>query len=79
MKPTASTLRELKASGWLSRPVKEEIRANAVACIREGRPLVASILGYDNTVIPQLQNALLAGHDIVLLGERGQGDRKSTR
>ena len=79
MKPTASTLRELKASGWLSRPVKEEIRANAVACIREGRPLVASILGYDDTVIPQLQNALLAGHDIVLLGERGQGKTRIIR
>ncbi len=79
MKPTASTLRELKASGWRSRPVKEEIRENAVACIREGRPLVASILGYDDTVIPQLQNALLAGHDIVLLGERGQGKTRIIR
>jgi magnesium chelatase subunit I len=79
MKPTASTLRELKAAGWRSRPVKEEIRENAVACIREGRPLVASILGYDDTVIPQLQNALLAGHDIVLLGERGQGKTRIIR
>ena len=68
MKPPITTLGQLKASGWVSRSVKEEIRSNAVQRIRANEPLTASILGYDDTVMPQLQNALLAGHDIVFLG-----------
>ncbi|MFZ9422970.1 MAG: sigma 54-interacting transcriptional regulator, partial [Ilumatobacteraceae bacterium] len=79
MKPTASTLGQLKASGWKSRSVKEEIRENSVARIRAGLPLSESILGYDDTVMPQLHNALLAGHDIVFLGERGQGKTRIIR
>ena len=66
------TLGELKASGWTSTPVKEEIRRNAVVKIAAGEPLFEGVLGYENTVMPQLENALLAGHDIVFLGERGQ-------
>ena len=79
MKPPITTLGQLKASGWVSRSVKEEIRANAVQRIRANEPLTASILGYDDTVMPQLQNALLAGHDIVFLGERGQGKTRIIR
>lgn len=79
MKPTAATIRELKASGWVSRSVKEEIRENTVRAIRAGEPLVRGILGYDQTVLPQVQNALLAGHDIVFLGERGQGKTRIIR
>ena len=79
MKPPITTLGQLKASGWVSRSVKEEIRSNAVQRIRSNEQLTASILGYDDTVMPQLQNALLAGHDIVFLGERGQGKTRIIR
>ncbi|MGA1505013.1 MAG: sigma 54-interacting transcriptional regulator [Ilumatobacteraceae bacterium] len=79
MKPTAGTIGQLKASGWKSRSVKEEIRENSVMRIRAGLPLSESILGYDDTVMPQLHNALLAGHDIVFLGERGQGKTRIIR
>ena len=79
MKPTPTTLGQLKSSGWRSRSVKEEIRENAVRAIRAGEPLVAGIFGYEDTVLPQVQNALLAGHDIVFLGERGQGKTRVIR
>ncbi len=73
------TLGELKASDWNSVPVKEEMRANAVRRIRSGEPLFESVLGYEQTVMPQLENALLAGHDIVFLGERGQAKTRMIR
>ena len=79
MKPTPTTLAQLKSSGWQSRSVKEEIRENAVRAIRAGEPLVAGIFGYEDTVLPQVQNALLAGHDMVFLGERGQGKTRIIR
>ena len=74
-----STLGELRASGWVSRPVKEELRANAVAALAGGKPLVEGVLGYDDTVLPQLANALLAGHDVIFLGERGQAKTRMIR
>ena len=73
------TLGELKASGWVSRPVKEEVRVNALARIGEGRPLVEGVIGYDDTVLPQLENALIAGHDVIFLGERGQAQTRKIR
>ena len=73
------TLGELRASGWESIPVKEEIRKNAVAAIAEGRPLFDHVMGYEETVIPQLECALLAGHDVVFLGERGQAKTRMIR
>ena len=79
MKPTPTTLGQLKSSGWRSRSVKEEIRENAVRAIRAGEPLVAGIFGYEDTVLPPVQNALLAGHDMVVLGERGQGKTRIIR
>ena len=79
MKPQATTLAQLKTSGWKSRSVKDEIRENTVRAIRAGESLVTGILGYDDTVLPQVQNALLAGHDIVFLGERGQGKTRIIR
>jgi magnesium chelatase subunit I len=79
MADRASTLGDLKASGWQSRPVKEEIRANAVAKISAGEPLFAGVLGYEHTVMPQLENALLAGHDVIFLGERGQAKTRMIR
>jgi magnesium chelatase subunit I len=74
-----ATLGELRTSGWVSRPVKEEIRANAVARLRAGEPLVDGVVGYEETVIPQLANAILAGHDVVFLGERGQAKTRIIR
>jgi len=73
------TLGELKSSGWTSTTVKSEIRRNAIARIREGRPLFEAVLGYEDTVVPQLENALLAGHDVIFLGERGQAKTRMIR
>ena len=74
-----ATLGDLRASGWESRPVKEEVRANAIARISAGESPVAGVLGYEDTVIPQLENALLAGHDVIFLGERGQAKTRMIR
>ena len=60
-------------------PVKEEIRANAVRKIMGGEPLFDGVVGYEQTVMPQLENALLAGHDIIFLGERGQAKTRMIR
>jgi magnesium chelatase subunit I len=73
------TLGELRSSGWQSRPVKDEIRANALARIAAGKPLVDGVIGFDDTVLPQLENALLAGHDVIMLGERGQAKTRIIR
>ena len=75
----AQTLGRLRKSGWISRTVKEEIRENAIKRIREGEELFPGVLGYENTVIPQLENALLAGHDFIFLGERGQAKTRMIR
>src|SRR6202521_531967 len=74
-----ATLGQLKESGWQSVPVKEEVRRNAAARIAAGQPLVDGVLGYDDTVLPQLENAILAGHDIIFLGERGQAKTRIIR
>jgi magnesium chelatase subunit I len=74
-----TTLGALRASGWTSVPVKEELRANAVRNISEGKPLFEGVMGYEETVMPQLENALLAGHDVVFLGERGQAKTRMIR
>jgi len=77
--PSAANIRELKASGWVSRPVKEEMRRNAVARIMANQPLFEGVLGYEDTVMPQLENAILAGHDVIFLGERGQAKTRMIR
>ena len=59
--------------------VKEEIRQNAIKRIQQGEELFPGVLGYENTVIPQLENALLAGHDFIFLGERGQAKTRMIR
>ena len=74
-----ATLGALRASGWESTTVKDEIRRNAIARIRSGEALFKGVMGYENTVMPQLENALLAGHDIVFLGERGQAKTRMIR
>ncbi|MGI9034143.1 MAG: sigma 54-interacting transcriptional regulator, partial [Acidimicrobiales bacterium] len=75
----AATLGQLEESGWQSRPVKEEVRRNAAARVAAGEPVVEGVVGYDDTVLPQLENALLAGHDMVFLGERGQAKTRIIR
>ena len=77
--PAPRTLGELRAAGWRSRPVREEIRSNLVARIRSGEPLVPGIVGYDETVLPALVHALLCGHDVIFLGERGQAKSRLIR
>jgi magnesium chelatase subunit I len=74
-----ATLGQLRDSGWESVPVKEEVRRNAIRRIGAGEPLVEGVIGYDDTVLPQLENALLAGHDIIFLGERGQAKTRIIR
>lgn len=74
-----ATLGQLRASGWESVPVEVELRRNVATRIRGGEPLVTGVAGYDDTVLPQLENALLAGHDIVFLGERGQAKTRIIR
>ncbi|MFY8158462.1 MAG: magnesium chelatase, partial [Ilumatobacteraceae bacterium] len=74
-----ATLGALRASGWQSIPVKEELRRNAVARISAGQQLFEGVLGYEDTVMPQLENALLAGHDVIFLGERGQAKTRMIR
>ena len=79
MSSRPATLGQLRESGWESVPVKEEVRRNAVARIRAGEPLFDGVLGYEDTVLPQLENALLAGHDVIFLGERGQAKTRMIR
>ena len=74
-----ATLGQLKESGWESVSVKDEVRRNTAGRVAAGRPVVDGVLGYDDTVLPQLENALLAGHDIVFLGERGQAKTRLIR
>jgi len=76
---TVSTLGELKKSNWQSVSVKEEIRRNVIRMIKSGEELFPGIKGYDKSVIPQLQHALLAKHDIILLGLRGQAKTRILR
>jgi magnesium chelatase subunit I len=74
-----ASLGQLRQSGWESVPVKDEVRRNAAARILAGQPVVDGLVGYDDTVLPQLENALLAGHDIIFLGERGQAKTRIIR
>ncbi|MFI5930637.1 sigma 54-interacting transcriptional regulator [Actinoplanes sp. NPDC051494] len=73
------TLGELRASGHEFRTVKEELRDNLLDRLRRGAPRFPGIVGYDETVLPEVERALLAGHDMVLLGERGQGKTRLIR
>jgi len=74
-----TTLVGLRAAGYAHRSVREEIRANLEDRLRSGEALTSAVLGYEDTVLPQLETALLAGHDIILLGERGQAKTRMIR
>ncbi len=74
-----TTLGALRESGYRSRSVKTEIRENLLDRLRSGETAFPGIVGFDDTVLPQLESALLAGHDLVLLGERGQGKTRLMR
>jgi magnesium chelatase subunit I len=77
MRPT--TLQELRASGWVSKTVKQEIRDNFLRMLRAGDELFPGIIGYENTVLPEISLAILAGHDMLFLGEKGQAKSRLMR
>ena len=77
--PNVSTVGELKAAGYQYRTLRAEIRENLLAKLRAGEDPWPGLHGLDQTVIPQVERALIAGHDIVLLGERGQGKTRLLR
>jgi magnesium chelatase subunit I len=77
--PAITTLGDLRASGHIQRSVKTEIRHNLIGRLAAGEPSLPGIVGFDDTVVPEVERALLAGHDLVLLGERGQGKTRLIR
>jgi magnesium chelatase subunit I len=74
-----ATLAELQASGWRSRSVKDEVRENFIRMLQAGEELFPGIVGYDDTVIPEISIALIAGHDMLFLGEKGQAKSRLMR
>ncbi len=78
-RPVPTTVGELRASGHRAKGVRQEIRDNLLAALAAGRDPWPGLHGFDTTVIPQLERALLAGHDVILLGERGQGKTRLLR
>jgi magnesium chelatase subunit I len=78
-RPHVAALGALRASGHVHKPVKVEVRDNLLARLRSGEPRFPGIVGFDETVLPHVERALLAGHDFVLLGERGQGKTRLIR
>jgi len=77
--PSIDTLGALRASGHVAKTLRSEIRDNLLAALRDGRDPWPGLHGFEDTVVPQLERALIAGHDIVLLGERGQGKTRLLR
>src|SRR5260370_6408883 len=75
----ATTLGELRASGYQSRSVKEELRQNLIRRLETDEPKFEGIVGFEDTVVPQVENALLSGQDIIFLGERGQAETRLPR
>ena len=74
-----STLKQLRESGWQSRSVKQEVRENFIRALQSGEELFPGIIGYENTVIPEINIAILAGHDMLFLGEKGQAKSRLMR
>lgn len=77
--PEITTLGELRAAGYTSRSLREEMRENLLSALADGRDPWPGLHGFEHTVIPQLERAIIAGHDVVLLGERGQGKTRLLR
>ena len=75
----ARTLGQLREAGYQPRTVREEMRSNLIAKIRRGDDLFPGVVGYDQTVVPQVENAILSGQDIIFLGERGQAKTRLAR
>ena len=73
------TLGELRESGYTVLPVREEMRKNLIAKLRADEPIFPGIIGYEETVVPQVENAILSGQDIIFLGERGQAKTRMAR
>jgi magnesium chelatase subunit I len=76
---TATTIGELRASGYRDRTVKDELRQNLLHGMRSGEPVFPGVIGFDESVIPSLERGILAGHDLILLGERGQAKTRLIR
>src|ERR1700681_4957405 len=74
-----SNLKELRESGWVSKTVKQEIRDNFLKMLSEEKELFPGIIGYESTVIPEINLALIAGHDMLFLGEKGQAKSRLMR
>lgn len=74
-----ATLRELRESGWVSKPVKREIYDNFLRMLGRGEGLFPGVIGYDDTVIPEINLGLIAGHDLLFLGEKGQAKSRLMR
>jgi magnesium chelatase subunit I len=74
-----STLGELKVTGYRVRRLRDEMRHNLLDKIRSGQEIFPGIVGYSQTVIPQLENAIIAGQDVIFLGERGQAKSRIMR
>ncbi len=74
-----TNLRELRESGWVSKPVKREIYDNFMLALSRGEELFPGIIGYDDTVIPEIAIAIIAGHDMLFLGEKGQAKSRLMR
>ncbi|HYY89676.1 MAG TPA: magnesium chelatase, partial [Chloroflexota bacterium] len=77
--PRPATLGELRASGYRSRSVKEELRQNLIRKLEANDLLFEGILGFEETVLPQIENAILSGQDVIFLGERGQAKTRLAR
>ena len=73
------TIGELRASGYQPKTVKQELRDNVIARLKKGTGLFPGIVGYEESVLPQIENAILSGQDIVFLGERGQAKTRMAR
>ena len=76
-KPT--TLKQLRASPWQSKTIKQELRGNFVTALRDGDELFPGIIGFEDTVIPEINNAIIAEHDMLFLGEKGQAKSRLMR
>lgn len=78
-KNKSKTIGELKHSGWKPQPVRSEMRQNLISLLQTKSPILPGIIGYDETVLPQVANAVISGQDMILLGERGQAKSRMMR